>query len=417
MKINVFIEEGLIKNETKLEKFLNNHSKFLKFSIRSTRLKADEDYLVFPQSHQGLYEQLTEEEKNAYSNFFFTSTQYNDNYFFKSYKNLVPISFYAWEQLTPLPKENGILYSIIDYIILDIDKSDFRHESTTGCIFDFLWDKTGIDDGMRQARVCPECLSRIKEMNLSEDEKKIFEDLKLLMNEVSNSSKWDKNILEEFKYFRTSIFAKRNPKIEGQINIIIASPSDLIEERKILLNELAERFRADGHEENCGYRLIVHGWENIASQNGYVQDIINSRITESMDIVLAVFKHTVGTPTLNEYGDIRAESGTIEEFLLTMDDPSTSPLGMLYFYSKAPVISLDSPDSERIKENWDKLKEFKEIMKNKVIYKLYSDANELISLVIIDLVRNIKDYFEQEGHEKFVERSIQRDRGQSGHDR
>ena len=67
---------------------------------------------------------------------------------------------------------------------------------------------------------------------------------------------------------------------------------------------------------------------------------------------------------------------------------------MVYFFSQPPVISLDSPDFDKIKSDWDKLKRFKAPIQRKVIYKPYSDKNELLETVCSDLVKNIKDHFE-----------------------
>jgi hypothetical protein len=53
--------------------------------------------------------------------------------------------------LTNLSKNNGLLYFIVDYLALILDETNFRHYELTGCIYDFLANKTGIDDGMRQA--------------------------------------------------------------------------------------------------------------------------------------------------------------------------------------------------------------------------------------------------------------------------
>lgn len=41
------------------------------------------------------------------------------------------------------------------------------------------------------------------------------------------------------------------------------------------------------------------------------------------------------------------------------------PLGMAYFYSKAPSVSVDLDDLEIIKNDWDNLQKFKKIYKTK----------------------------------------------------
>ena len=68
-----------------------------------------------------------------------------------------------------------------------------------------------------------------------------------------------------------------------------------------------------------------------------------------MDIVLAVFKHKLGTPTIEiESGVVRAPSGTAEELLFALNyDNSDSPIGMTYFYSQAPSLPFNDPDFEK----------------------------------------------------------------------
>ena len=110
-----------------------------------------------------------------------------------------------------------------------------------------------------------------------------------------------------------------------------------------LFFKLSEIFNGYSTLENQ-QTLIVHGWEDLASQNGYPQDIINEKVIQNMDFVVAIFKHKLGTPTINQVTGLkRAESGTAEELLQALDTSKKNyPLGMAYFYSKAPVVSIDS---------------------------------------------------------------------------
>ena len=133
------------------------------------------------------------------------------------------MSFYAWNYLTDLSISNGILYFIIDYLALDIDRTDFRHYEITGCIYDFLRDKRGIDAGMRQARFCPNCLKRISDSLISENDTRIFNDLQLLMDILSNASRWNTDILTAEKK-TTKLLLKRKNKCNDGIKVVIASP-------------------------------------------------------------------------------------------------------------------------------------------------------------------------------------------------
>jgi hypothetical protein len=246
---------------------------------------------------------------------------------------------------------------------------------------------------MRQSRFCSNCLKRLSEVLTDENELKLFDDLQILMNHLSDSSRWNKDVLLSFKVVSNKI-QKRKPKKHNAVRVVIASPGDTDAERKILLDSLEVKFRRDGHESHCGYRIIVTGWEDLASQNGYAQDVINDKIIKESDFVVAVFKHKLGTPTKEiSTGLQRAESGTAEELLQALDKTKDNhPIGMAYFFSKAPVISLDSADKEKIEKEWQRLANFKDSIKDKMIYKPYTDSNELMSIVLKDLENNIIDY-------------------------
>lgn len=376
--------------------FLNSKCSYFKFHLAETTVEFEIEILTKPNSFDDANNQLNEPIGKYDRVFVFTEFPYDDNYFFHEH-NLVSIySFFGWSYLTNLPQSNGMLYFIIDYLALRIDKSGFRHQEETGCIYDFLWSKGGIDDGMRQAKICSNCLERVNNQISSEEDSKIINDLKILMNELSNSSKWNQDILKTVSKKTRSTIPKRKPKVDNEIHVVIASPGDTGSIRQILIDRLEIQFRKGNHEAHCKKRLIVHGWEDLASQNGYAQDVINEKIISEMDIVLSVFKHKLGTPTVDqETGEKRALSGTAEELMQALDYSKTShPIGMTYFYSKAPVISLDSPDKNRIEKEWQRLKEFKKSISSKLIYKPYTDENELLQITLKDLEKNIIDYYE-----------------------
>lgn len=182
----------------------------------------------------------------------------------------------------------------------------------------------------------------------------------------------------------------------NEIRILIASPGDVLSERELLLDKLETKFRRDHYEERCGARIIVEGWEYVASQTGYAQDIINSDLVSQSDIILAIFRHKLGSPTIDiKSGKDRSQSGTAEELLYAIRNKEIEkpPLGMAYFYVNAPVLSLDSVDFEKIKKEWDRLKEFREEIKNEILYKTYKYEEEILELVAKDVCDNITKYF------------------------
>ncbi|MGD0801425.1 MAG: hypothetical protein ABR906_08930 [Terracidiphilus sp.] len=91
------------------------------------------------------------------------------------------------------------------------------------------------------------------------------------------------------------------------LNILIASPSDVNEERDVVTQSVHEWNAA--HFSTTGIMLNPLRWESHAypASGDRPQAIINRQIVESGDILIAIFGYKLGTPT----GE--AQSGTIEE--------------------------------------------------------------------------------------------------------
>ncbi|MDI9366699.1 MAG: hypothetical protein QM541_17210, partial [Flavobacterium sp.] len=393
MNILLLIDDKFEIDRKKLNVCLSSNCKHLKFKIFENAFTIDEEILSKPKSFDLIREKYGLEFANYDRVFCFTDLEYNDNFFIHEHNNLSIFSFAYWSLLTDLPKSNGLIYFIVDYLALDIDPTDFRHNQTTGCIYDFLGDKRGIDAGMRQARLCPNCLKRISDSITDDETEGIFNDIKTLMDLLSASSRWNKDIFNNVVISK-SILDKRNAKSEKGISVVIASPGDTQQERKLLLDTLERKFRTDNHEGNCGFRILVSGWEDLASQNGYAQDVINAKLIQESDFVVSVFKHKLGTPTFDQQTGLqRAESGTVEELLQALDNSkATHPIGMAYFFSTAPVISLDTPDFDKIATEWKRLIEFRKTISTKIIFKPYTEPSELLNTVLKDLEQNIKSY-------------------------
>lgn len=190
---------------------------------------------------------------------------------------------------------------------------------------------------------------------------------------------------------------KRKPHDGQTIQILIASPSDTSVERELLFNSLETKFRRDGFEAQCGKRVIVRGWEELASQSGYGQDIINEQMLKNVDIVLAIFKHKLGTPTIDPTTSaIREKSGTAEELLYAIRNSTIAnpPLGMAYFFAEAPSMSFESIDFQKSFDEWKRLKEFKNEIKEKILYKEFTSPEQLLTLACKDIAQNIANLFD-----------------------
>jgi hypothetical protein len=107
--------------------------------------------------------------------------------------------------------------------------------------------------------------------------------------------------------------------------VMIASPSDVPDERNIVRDALHEW--NDIHSVDTGIVLLPVGWETHSSPSlsGRPQQLINERVLDQCDLLIGVFWTRLGTPT----GE--AESGTAEEIRRHVEEGKPA---MVYFSSK-----------------------------------------------------------------------------------
>jgi hypothetical protein len=139
-------------------------------------------------------------------------------------------------------------------------------------------------------------------------------------------------------------------------NVMIASPSDVPSERNIV-REVVYEWNAV-HSQSRKIALLPVGWETHSTpeMGGRAQSILNDQILEKCDLLVGIFWTRIGTET----GEF--VSGTVEEIEkhVASDKPA-----MLYFYGQ-PV-----EEGSVDKEQYSKLKEFKETCQKRGLYATY----------------------------------------------
>ncbi len=214
MNILLYAETNLHVDLEIISNHLNTICKQLKFHTDTTTFEIRSRQISHPSSYESLDPAVIRKTQKVDLTFFFSSKQYDNNYFFESYGNKVIVSFWGWQRLTTLSKNNGIVYFIADLIALKIDNT-VRHDDITGCIYDFGWDKRGIDLEMRNAFVCPTCLRRISHKP-SKQKSKLFGDLRAMLDVLGNTSKWNKDIVAYWNSLRNS--SKKGPASRKSLN-------------------------------------------------------------------------------------------------------------------------------------------------------------------------------------------------------
>jgi len=225
------------------QKVLSNFFKKQNFqsiiiNIYEKNIEIKERFITKPSSFNQITDNITNKE-NYDKIIVFTDKQYEDNYFFHTQKNTVICSFYGWKYFTNLSKSNGVIYFIIDILALEIDAS-FRHQELTGCIYDFLWEKVGIDKGMRDAIFCNSCKIRLKN-SLSNKKQKILKEIEILMNKLSISSKSNQDILYNSNelFNEKTTFSTSDIKIINE-SILISKLINKLKKNTIKLNKTDE---------------------------------------------------------------------------------------------------------------------------------------------------------------------------------
>jgi hypothetical protein len=130
---------------------------------------------------------------------------------------------------------------------------------------------------------------------------------------------------------------------------MIASPGDVSEERDVIRGVIHDW--NDVNAEHTNTLLSAVGWDTHSSPElgARAQDLINTRVLKSCDLLIGVFWTRLGTPTGN------SPSGTVEEI---EEHIQAGKPAMIYFSSK-PVApeSIDSAQYAKVKDFQSKLKD------------------------------------------------------------
>jgi hypothetical protein len=153
-------------------------------------------------------------------------------------------------------------------------------------------------------------------------------------------------------------------------NIVVVSPADVKAERKVVIDCTVEWNAIN--TATSGVIFNPMGWEiNAYPEIGnHPQTILNKQILEKADILIAIFWTRIGTPT-REY-----DSGTVEEITkhINLGKPA------LIYFSSVPVVA-ESINMEQYK----KLQEYKNSIKEKSFYKEFSDIGEFQRIIFKDI--------------------------------
>ena len=140
------------------------------------------------------------------------------------------------------------------------------------------------------------------------------------------------------------------PKQSLVLQIFVASPSDVSEERSILDQVVAEQNKIFSKSIGITFELVKWETDVIPGFGKEPQDVINRQIPDDYDVFIGIFWLRAGTPTKS------SASGSIEEFHRALErfKRDGSPEVMVYF--KNTAINPDKIDLDQYRT----LKEFKD---------------------------------------------------------
>ncbi|WP_427788497.1 hypothetical protein [Brevundimonas diminuta] len=158
--------------------------------------------------------------------------------------------------------------------------------------------------------------------------------------------------------------------------VMIASPSDVSGERKIVRDALAEWNVIHSQERQAVFLPV--GWETHSSpeMSGRPQQIINDRLLKHCDLLVGIFWTRVGSDTGKEI------SGSIEE----IREHKNAGKPVLLYFSEVPVRPGGVNDDQ-----WTKLLEFKEWAKAEGLFSTYETIDQFRSDFPRHLALTLKD--------------------------
>jgi hypothetical protein len=177
------------------------------------------------------------------------------------------------------------------------------------------------------------------------------------------------------------------PRTITVLRILVASPSDLSEERKLLEGVVQELNLT--WPQQLGVTLELIKWETHAfpSAGTDPQDVINEQLPQDYDILIVMLWSRIGTPTP------RSQSGTVEEFEIAYDrwrkDPKSIRL-MVYF--KVTPISPDDIDPDQLRL----LQEFRKSLSDRgILYSTFTGGEEFTQLLRIHVSKQVQDFMKE----------------------
>jgi SAM-dependent methyltransferase len=149
--------------------------------------------------------------------------------------------------------------------------------------------------------------------------------------------------------------------------VLIASPSDLSEERSKIVKAICE-WNFENSRRSIAFSPLLWEWNAIPDADKAAQQAINEQLLSRADFVIAAFKGRMGTPTEDGF-----QAGTIEEL------SKRKGRAAVFFPKKWPLLD---PNDPRYDELYDQVKALREFKKTVSGFTLeYENSDDLLNKV------------------------------------
>lgn len=230
MKLRVFSDSTAAVDTASIVENLNRVAPSFTWLRGESLFDIKNEYVESPDTYKLFSSELKREIAGSDLSILFTEKPYDNNYFFESTdRRSVIVSMYGWEHLTTLPKNNGAVYFIAALLTQVLGIGSSHASKNTGCINDFLGDKTGIDAGMRSAFICTKCNLKGK---LKDRPESSLLDIQSILDHLSKASRADEDICDLWS----------RQKIVDTFDVFLCHSS----QDKIAVRELNERLKREG---------------------------------------------------------------------------------------------------------------------------------------------------------------------------
>jgi hypothetical protein len=128
--------------------------------------------------------------------FLFTEKPYSSNLFWQIFGRKVIISFFGWDYLTQLPRNNGAVYFICSMILFDMLGERQQHNSS--CMMDYWWYYSGINEGLKSSWICPACLDKLHKL-ANAQQQKILSEIVPVLRDLRAASRGNMDICSYWK--------------------------------------------------------------------------------------------------------------------------------------------------------------------------------------------------------------------------